>query len=407
MPVYEFVAFDERGKRIKGLIDADTLAQARSRLRTRGNFPVTISESHTTQSDSHRSALSVWRLQRVSNREITAMTRQLATLLGAGIPLVESLDVLLQQAPGAVLKTIIAAIREEINQGRTLTAALATHGHHFPPLYINMVRAGEAAGNLEVVLERLAEVRERQDQMQGKLRAALAYPLLMAVFGIAVVAFLLVYVVPGISEVFRQSVTLLPLPTRLLLAGSGVVRQYWWALALGLLLVLWAVDRLRRSENGRRAWDGFRLRFPVLGDVGMNLLLARFAVTLSGLLRSGVGLLPSLAIVRALVDNVLVGEALDTAMARITAGESLAESLADSPWFPPALRRMIGVGERSGSLEKMLEKSAAVYEGEAEASLTALTALLEPLMIVVMGVAVGFVVLSILLPIFEMSQMIG
>lgn len=405
MPVYHFVAFDARGKRVKGIVDADTLGQARARLRSQGNFPVSISENPGGGGGVPGGGGWAWRGP--SSREITALTRQLATLLGAGVPLVEALDVLLQQAPGAGLQRIVAEVREEINQGRTLTAALATQARYFPPLYINMVRAGEASGNLELVLERLAEVRERQDQLQGKVWAALAYPLLMAVFGTAVVLFLLVSVVPGISEIFRESAAILPLPTRVLLAASDGLRQLWWLFALGLALALWGGDRLRRQGRGRRFWDGLRLRCPLLGRLAHHVLLARFATTLAGLLHSGVGLLPSLAIVRALVDNVLVAEALDTAMERIGAGGGFAESLADSPWFPPALRRMIGVGERSGSLETLLEKSGIAYEREVDASLGALTALLEPALILAMGLVVGFVVLSILLPIFMMNQMIG
>lgn len=405
MPVYHFVAFDDRGKRIKGIVDADTLAQARARLRSQGQFPVRIDEAGGKEQTIAASWL--WRWRGVSKAEITALTRQLATLLGAGIPLVEALEVVLEQAPSLGVKRVVAAIREEITQGRTLSAALTTQGRYFPALYCQMVRAGEASGKLEEVLDRLAEARERQERLQGKVMAALAYPLLMMVFGVTVVVFLLAYVVPGISEIFEQSAMPLPFATRMLLAVSEALRQWWWLLALGLLVAVWGIDRLRRKGQGKRLWDRLRLRVPLVGRLLHRLLLARFAAHLAVLLQSGVGLLPSLAMVRNLVGNVVVEEALDDAMARVGAGGGLAAALSDSPWFPPALRRMIGVGERSGSLETMLEKSAAGYEREVEAVLTALMALLEPALILVMGVIVGFVVLSILLPIFAMNQMVG
>ena len=405
MPVYHFVAFDERGKRIKGIVDADTVAQARTRLRSQGRFPVRIDEV----GDERRTAATpwLWRWRRISKAEITALTRQLATLLEAGIPLVEALEVVLEQAPGLAVKRVVAEIREEITQGRTLSAALTTQNRYFPPLYCHMVRAGEASGKLEEVLDRLAEARERQEQLQGKVQAALAYPLLMTVFGAAVVVFLLAYVVPGISEIFEQSAMPLPLATRMLLATSDAMRRWWWLLALALLVAVWGIKHLRHQGRGKRLWDTLCLRAPLVGRLLHRLLLARFSANLAVLLQSGVGLLPSLAMVRNLVGNVVVEEALDSVMARVGAGEGLAVALSESPWFPPALRRMIGVGERGGSLETMLEKSAASYEREVEAALTALTALLEPALILVMGVIVGFVVLSILLPIFAMNQMVG
>jgi len=405
MPVYHFIAFDDRGKRIKGIVDADTVAQARARLRSQGRFPVSIDEAGVDERTMAASWL--WRWRGVSRAEITALTRQLATLLGAGIPLVEALEVVLEQTPGLGLKRVVAEIREELSQGRTLSAALTTQGRYFPPLYCHMVRAGEASGKLEEVLDRLAEGRERQEQLQGKVRAALTYPLLMTVFGVVVVVFLLAYVVPGISEIFEQSAMPLPLATRILLAVSEAMRHWWWLLALALLIAVWGIDHLRRRGQGKRLWDRLRLRAPLVGHLLHRLLLARFAASLAVLLQSGVGLLPSLAMVRTLVGNVVVEEALDGAMARVGAGGGLASALGDSPWFPPALLRMIGVGERSGNLETMLEKRAAGYEREVEAALTALTALLEPVLILVMGVIVGFVVLSILLPIFAMNQMVG
>ncbi len=403
MPVYDYVALDPRGRRVTGTIDAPGPAQARARLRSQDRYAVSIDES---AGQAYVRGAGLWR-RRPGPRELTAMTRQLATLLEAGVPLVEALDALLQQNPGRALGGLIAAIRAEINQGATFSGALATQGDLLPPLYINMVRAGEASGNLDLVLQRLADFRERQEGLQGRFRAALAYPLFMAVFGTAVLVFMLLFVVPGISDIFRESATALPLPTRLLLAGSAFLSDLWWAPLLLMAGTVWAWRRFTAQGAGRRFRDAVLLRLPVAGPLLHKMLLARFATTLASLLRSGVGLLPALAIVRALLDNALVGEVLDQAMARVSEGGGVAAALADSSWFPPALRQMIAVGERSGNLEGMLDKSGLFYEREAEAALTTLTALLEPALIAIMGVAVGFVVLSILLPIFEMNQMLG
>ena len=362
MPVYDYVALDPRGRRVTGTIDAPGPAQARARLRSQDRYAVSIDES---AGQAYVRGAGLWR-RRPGPRELTAMTRQLATLLEAGVPLVEALDALLQQNPGRALGGLIAAIRAEINQGATFSGALATQGDLLPPLYINMVRAGEASGNLDLVLQRLADFRERQEGLQGRFRAALAYPLFMAVFGTAVLVFMLLFVVPGISDIFRESATALPLPTRLLLAGSAFLSDLWWAPLLLMAGTVWAWRRFTAQGAGRRFRDAVLLRLPVAGPLLHKMLLARFATTLASLLRSGVGLLPALAIVRALLDNALVGEVLDQAMARVSEGGGVAAALADSSWFPPALRQMIAVGERSGNLEGMLDKSGLFYEREAE-----------------------------------------
>jgi len=407
MPVYEYRALDKKGKNTKGIIDAESESQARLKLRSSGKYPVSIKESRSKSGSAGKRGVSLGLFERVSAEEITVLTRQLATLLGAGIPLIQGLSSLVEQTVNATLKRVIAQIKESVNEGNTLTQAVAEHPKLFSSVYINMVRAGEASGSLDVVLEKLADFGEKQEALKGRLRAALIYPVFMAFIGTAILFVLITYIVPNITQVFTDMDKVLPLPTLFLIALSDILKDYWWGLlATGLLVVIgtnWFVQR----EYGRSQWDIVKLKSPVIGSVVRKVLLARFASTLGSLLGSGVGLMTSMGIVRTLIDNVHVAGVIDDTMVQIQKGQNMADSLSSSEWFPPMFVQMIAVGEQSGNLEQMLKKVAKAYEREVETAIMGMTSLIEPVMIVAMGAAVGFVVLSILLPIFEMNQMIG
>ena len=405
MPVFEYQALTEKGKNIKGIIDADSMAQARSRLRSHGKFPVSIKESSRSGQGEKNRHISLF--DRVKSQEIAIVTRQLATLLGAGIPLVQALSSLVEQTQNKTLKKIIAQIKEEVNEGSTLTMALGNHPKHFSSIFVNMVKAGEASGSLDVVLDRLADFGEKQEALRGRLRAALIYPIFMAVIGAGILFVLITYIVPNITQVFAEMDRVLPLPTQLLIKLSELLRSYWWLLLIGMITIFMAGRTLASSKRGRSFIDHLRFRIPVLGGLIQKILLTRFASTLASLLDSGVGLLASMQIVRALINNVHMAKVIDEAMVQIQKGKSMTDSLSHSEWFPPMFIQMMAVGEQSGQLEQMLQKIATAYEREVESSISGLTALIEPLMIVCMGAAVGFIVLSILLPIFEMNQMIG
>jgi len=277
----------------------------------------------------------------------------------------------------------------------------------FSSIYANMVRAGEASGSLDVVLEKLADFSEKQEALKGRLRAALVYPVFMAVIGCAILFVLLTYIVPNITKVFTDMDKALPLPTLFLLGVSGFLRTYWWMVAVVGAAGAFGIHWLLGRSYGRRVWDLLKLKVPVIGPVVRKIILARFASTLESLLGSGVELVTSMGIVRTLVNNVHIDEVLDETVSQIEKGQNIADSLASSRWFPPMFVQMIAVGEQSGNLENMLGKMAKSYEREVDTAVQAMTSLLEPIMIVVMGAAVGFVVLSILLPIFEMNQMVG
>ncbi len=406
MPVYEYSALDRGGKSVSGILDADSAVAARQKLRADGFFPVRIQESQARSRQEAAGSLLAGLVRQVKSEEVNVVTRQLATLLNAGIPLVGALDVLIRQARNRALKRVISQVKEAVNEGQSLSDALARYPRHFSRIYTNMVRAGEASGSLDVVLERLAEFGEHQQAVRSRFKAALVYPLFMALVGCGVLFFLLASVVPKITGIFAEMQQVLPLPTRLLIGVSDFLGQFWWAVLVLLLAGAFGLQRLVRTRAGRRRWDRLKLRLPVLGPINLKIILARYARTMASLLESGVPMLAGLQIVRNIVNNVLLAEVIDEAATDIREGRSMSACLAESPWFPPMFVQMVAVGEQSGDLEGMLKKTAEAYERETEASIMGMTALIEPVMILVMGVMVLFIVLSILLPIFEMNQMI-
>lgn len=407
MPVFEYKALDSAGKDVKGIIDAESEAQARAKLRASGKYPVSFKRSKGRSRQGGKKGGGIGLFERIRNEELLVFTRQLATLVGAGIPLVQALSSLVEQTSNPALKRVIAEIRENVNEGSTLTKALSDHPKLFSSIYVNMVRAGEASGSLDVVLERLAEFGEKQQILQARLQAALIYPIIMAVIGAGILFVLVTYVVPNVTQVFSEMGRVLPWPTRFLIDLSGFLKIYWWLVIGALILLVYAFRYFVSRPFGRSAWDLMKLKFPIIGPVVRKVLLARFASTLGSLLNSSVELMTSMNIVKTLIDNVHVAAVIEEAMDHVEKGKSMTVALSQSQWFPPMYVQMIAVGEQSGNLEGMLEKVAASYEREVETAILGMTSLIEPLMIVGMGVAVGFVVLSILLPIFEMNQMVG
>ncbi|HHO48930.1 MAG TPA: type II secretion system protein GspF [Desulfobacteraceae bacterium] len=407
MPVYEYTALDKAGKKLKGIIDADSQAAARQKIRHAGNYPVDIRESEpASRKKAEHKALSLPLFQRVKQQEVHVATRQLATLLGAGIPLVPALNGLIQQTSNQTLKKIIAQLKDSVNEGNSFSAALGEHPALFSRIYVNMVRAGEASGSLDIVLEQLAEFGENQQELKSRVSVALIYPVILSLVGIVILFLLLTLVVPNITEVFAESQEALPLPTIILINVSDFLGRYWWLLALTLAAILLAIRFAIQLPKGRRIWDRLKLTLPLLGDLNIKIAAARVGRSLGSLLQSGVPLVTSLKIVRNIFNNVLMAEVIDTATEELEKGGSLSRTLKDSRWFMPMMVQMIAVGEQSGTLESMLFKVADSYEKEVETKIKALTSLIEPFMILFMGVMMLSIVLSILLPIFEMNQLI-
>ena len=407
MPVFEYTALDAKGKTTSGIIDADGLQAARQKLRSSGKFPVAIRETQEVQAKKARETFGVraW-FSRVKPAHVAVTTRQLATLIGAGFPLVSALDALLPQTTSPALKRTLARVKDLVVEGNSFAHALAQFPGIFPPIYVNMVRAGETSGTLEIVLERLAEITEKQQALSNRIQASLAYPVFMLFFGAVVLFILLTYIVPTITKIFADMKQVLPTPTRVLIALSAFFQDYWWTVLLLVAAGGMAVRRLRRTPQGRRWWDTTVLKLPGVGSLVRRLAVGRFSRTLGSLLENGVTLLVALDIVRNIVGNVQIADTVAQAAEEVGKGKSLWLSLSEGRAFPMLSIQMIQVGEQSGELEKMLYKIADVFENEVETTIMRLTSYLEPVMILVMGCVVGFIVLSICLPIFEMNQLI-
>jgi general secretion pathway protein F len=327
-------------------------------------------------------------------------------LISAGFPLVSALEALLPQTKSTRLKTVLAQIKDAIVEGQSFAQALSQYPRIFPPLFINMVRAGETSGTLEIVLERLADLTEKQQDLINRIQTALAYPIFMCVIGTLVLFVLLTYIVPSITAIFLDMNQVLPTPTRLLIFLSNFFKSFWWVFLIIAVAAGITLHRLKKTENGRYAYDKTILALPVFGILARKLAVARFTRTLGSLLENGVSMLVALDIVKNIAGNVLISNAVQTASQEVGKGQALWASLNEGQVFPQLSIQMIQVGEQSGQLEGMLNKIADVFEKEAESSILRLTSYLEPVMILVMGCVVGFIVLSICLPIFEMNQLI-
>ncbi len=408
MPIYAYKGLTAHGQGVSGVIDAESPRDAHVSLRRRGIFPTQITEERVaaTAPATHTTVRVAALFERVSAPELALLTRQLATLAGAGLPLVESLSTLIEQLEHPVLKRTLSHVRQQVREGRSLADALRSHPRIFSEIYVNMVRAGEESGALEIVLSRLADYTEGQARLLRSVQSALTYPLLMMLVAGAILLFLLAYVVPQITRLFSDTGQVLPVMTRILLGVSSFLAVYWWGPLLFVGLGILGGMRLVRTTRGREWYDRVLLGLPWVGRLLQRVSVARFARTLSTLLASGVPILTALHIVKALMSNSLLRRAVEEARTSVQAGEGLATPLKRSGLFPALLIQMVAVGERSGELETMLARAADAYDEEVAIALSRLTSLLEPLTILVMGGVVLYIVLAILLPIFQLNQLV-
>jgi general secretion pathway protein F len=402
MAVYEYKGLDAEGKETAGMIDADSPRLARTRLRERQIFTTELSpvvEKATQNRDSSSSG-------RVSLKETSITTRQLATLIGSGIPLMESLAALVEQTEKPAARKVWLTVQEKVREGSSLADALARYPKVFPTLYQQMIRAGEASGTLDLILVRLAEYMESQVALRSKIFSILAYPVLVLGMSGMILFFLIAFVVPKVTVIFTDLNKALPWPTVLLLTMSDLFRHYGLLLLLLLGMGGVALQRVIQTPQGRWHYDRLSLKLPFIGRLFSIMAVARFAKTLATLLSGGVPLLTALSIVEKVVGNKVIEAAVAKARENIQEGEGIAAPLKRSGLFPLLLTNLIAVGEKSGQLEPMLEKVSTTYENEVEITVTTVTSLLGPLMILVMGGVVLFIVLAILLPIFDLSQAI-
>ncbi len=403
MPIFDYKGLTPRGETKGGIVDADSAREARIKLRAQNVLVTEIVQREAAQKLSEAKARPLFRFQRGprGKKEIPTYTRQLATLLKAGIPLASAMSALIEQAQTPDIEAALRDIRERITQGLSFAEALAFHPAYFDDLFVNMVKAGEASGNLDGVLDRLAEYLQRQATLRAKISAALAYPIVMIGIGVVIVIVLMSFVVPKIMDIVKQSKQTLPFSTQILQAVSKFLADWWLVMAAAVLAVALLHRFLSRRPEYRYAVDKAKLRLPILGDLIRKSAVSRFAISTSTLLKSGVPILESLRIVKDVVGNAVVTRVLDTVHDRIVEGADISTPIKKSGVFPPVVGYMVAVGEQSGQLEEVLDRVSESYEEELDFAIQRLTSMIEPIIIIFLAVVVGFIIAAVLLPLLD------
>ncbi|MBM3499905.1 MAG: type II secretion system F family protein [Armatimonadetes bacterium] len=396
MPTYEYVVKDKTGKQSKGRIEGDTKEIVVQQLRDQGYMVSQVQEAAAAAPQKRGG----FRLRRkVGLKDLSIFCRQFATMINAGVSLVRCLDVLEQQTNSVNLKEVIREIQSEVEGGATLSRSMAAYPRVFSNLAVGLVRAGEVGGVLDDTLDRLASFLEADMALRRKVKSAMTYPILVMIVAVGIVLFLVTFILPKFIALFEElGVQEFPLPTLMLMKASKFMTSKWWlCIIIGVLLTI-AFNRIRATKTGRRYYDIVKLKVPVFGSLNHKISVARFARTLSTLLSSGVPILQAMETVAGTVDNTIISEAILLSRTAIREGDTIGDPLAQSRMFPPMVVQMIAIGEETGQLDSMLSKVADFYEAEVEAALESLTAALEPVMIVFLGFVVGFIVISMFLP---------
>jgi type IV pilus assembly protein PilC len=400
---YAYKVRDRAGKLVSGTLEAETPAAVSSKLRQMGFAPIVIEEQKTTLG---KIEIKLPWSGKVKPKDIAVFSRQFATMINSGLSLLRALNILAEQTENPTLARTIADVRTDVEKGISLSAALAKHPKVFKRLYVAMIRAGEIGGVLDSVLLRLAENLEKDVALKQKIKSAMTYPTVVFCMVILIMLGMLIFVVPTFKNLYRDLGGSLPLPTKVLISLSDRAKQFWYVLA-ALMIGSWVgLRRWVNTEKGRGTWDAMKLRVPVFGQLVHKSALSRFSRTLSVLMRSGVPILQSLEIVRETVNNTVVSNAVRDVAASVKEGESIAKPLERHDTFPPMVVQMIAVGEETGALDTMLAKIADFYDQEVEATVEALTSLIEPVLIAVMGVVVGGMVVALYMPMFNIINLI-
>ena len=415
MAVFEYNGLTASGRKKAGIIDAENSDAAQDNLKQKGIFPTSIlrieSGAGRIKTEKGTPRGKTFNLpplfSSVKSSEVTMITRQLATLLAAGFPLLKAVATLVPQARTKTFKRVLSRVKDAIEEGNSFADALGAHPKVFSAVYINMVKAGEASGTLDVVLERLADFSEKREDTKKKIQASLAYPAFMAVIGFLVLVFLLTFIVPNITKIFTDMNHELPMPTQILLGISGMVKAWWWLIIPTPFFAILSLFGIHKTDKGGRILDRIILSLPVSGNLTRQLIASRFSRTLGSLLDNGVPLLTALDITKTISGNRVIAELIEQSAQTVEQGGSLGSVLEKNSAFPALAAQMIKVGEKSGEMEKMLEKLAELFERNVQTAITAATSIIEPLIILIMGVVIGFIILAVCLPIFEINQLIG
>jgi general secretion pathway protein F len=401
MAIYNYKALDRSGKEIKATINAESVSLAKQKLKSQGVMLLSITEQ---KADSQKSGSGISFGGSVSIEDLSLMTRQLATLVRAKIQIVEALAALMDQTDNPKLRVVLSELRQKVNEGSSLAHSLADYPKIFNNVFVNMVEAGEQSGNLEVVLLRLADFTEAQMKLKGKIKGAITYPVIMVVIGALMFGLIFTLVIPKITKIFTTMKKGIPLPTQICIWISEFTQAYWWLMIIGAIGGWIAFKRFINSPSGKPWWHRVVIKMPIVGEIVTMVNVSRFCSTLATLLNAGVPILTSMTIVKNLISNVHMQHAVEESRSNIQEGASMTSPLKKSGLFPPMVVHMITLGEKSGELEPMLMIVSENYEEQVNNKLSGLTSVLEPIMMVGMGLAVGFVVFSVVIPMMELNS---
>ena len=410
MAEYSYEALDKGGKQVKGIIEASNEEIIIEKLRDMGYYPLRVTPNKKkSAAQADLSALPGLRFifHRIKTKHVMTFTRQLATLIDAGLPIMRSLAILREQVESVIFKEKIASMAHDIESGASLSDALAKHPGIFNKLYVNMVRAGEIGGVLEAVLNKIAEFLEKNQELISKVKSAMMYPIVVMGLATCIVAFILIKIIPKFDDMFKQLGGELPLPTQILVNASDLLVHKSYLVVIGLVLIIFTYKKINKNPKGKYMFDKIKLKLPVFGTLFKKLAIARFAGTLSTLINAGVPILQALDIVRDSSGNEVVARAMSEVYQSVKDGETIHEPLGKCSVFPPLVVHMVAVGEETGAIDQMLIKVAEAYEREVDDTVNGLTALLEPILIVFLGVLVGGIVIALYLPLFNIPKLIG
>ncbi len=408
MPEFTYEALDRGGKQVRGVIEAGNEEIIIEKLRGMGYYPLKVSAHKKSAAQADILALPGLRLifHRITSRQLMSFTRQLATLIDAGLPIIRSLNILKEQVESVIFEDKINDMIKSIEGGSSLSEALARHPKVFDNLYVNMVRAGEIGGVLEAVLDKIAEFLEKRQALKGKVKSAMMYPLVVSLLAGGIVTFILVTIIPKFQDIFNQLGAELPWLTMMLIHASNILmNQTLWVVAGGILVFV-IYRKINQTKEGKHVFDIIKLKIPVFGPLLKKIAIVRFAGTLATLIHSGVPILQALDIVRDTSGNEVVARAMDKVYASVKDGDTIHEPLGRCPVFPPLVVHMVAVGEETGAIDLMLNKVAEAYEREVDDTVNALTSILEPILIVVLGAIVGTIVVALYLPLFSIPKLV-
>jgi type IV pilus assembly protein PilC len=402
--VFSYKARDRSGNVHSGELEADSSSAVARSLRERGMVPLNVAEKRVSAFEKE---LNLPKLgKKVKSKELALISRQMATMVNSGLSLIRTLVILEQQTENPFLREVLGQVRVKVEQGTSLSGALDEHPKVFGQLYVSMVRAGEVGGALDETLARLADTLEAATRLRSKIKSAMAYPVVVLNLIVFIVAAMLVFVVPIFEKMYSDLGGELPLPTQTLINVSGLLTGLWWVWLGVLGGSIFAFTKWRKTENGGRQWDALKLRFPIFGKLVQKVAISRFARTFSVLSRTGVPVLQALDIVAETAGNHTLADAIGDVQSSVKKGESLAEPLHRHEIFPPMVTQMMAVGEETGALDTMLGKVADFYDREVDDTVSALTSLIEPILIIVMGVVVGGILICLYLPMFNIANLI-